>query len=118
MKRRYKVLSLESPFDSSKEWWEGCVKEENRINPIFNRNGYYFDREKQIAWLEINGEAWLYDTKKDFQFALDHNEGNNRIHNDVFQAIGVIMSYHLADRKLINLYLIEDYMRRKELLGY
>ena len=57
---KLKVFPLTFPFNNEKEFWEDCVKEKDRIEPIFNRNGYYLDRENDLAWIEINGEAWKY----------------------------------------------------------
>ena len=62
-------------------------------------------------WLEINGEAWIYGNKENFQFELDHSKGNNRISDEVFQAIGVLIKNKIADKRLWKIYCIEYEIR-------
>lgn len=112
MKRRYKVMSLTFPFSHEKEFWEECVKEQDKIIPVFNRNGYFFDRLTKIAWLEINGEAWKYGNWESFKFDLDINQGNNRIHPTVYVAIKTLMSQGLASKKQREIHYIEWMMRQ------
>jgi hypothetical protein len=104
---KIKVLPLSFPFNYRKEIWEDCVKEENRITPVFNRNGYYLDRISGKTWLEIDGEAWLYKTREGFEYSLKISEGNNRIHPDCMKAIKVLISHKIAPKSLREKYRIE-----------
>lgn len=109
---KIKVLPLPSCFNCSKEWWIDCLEETNKITPIFNRNGYYYDRLKKITWLEINGEAWKYGSVKSFQYDLKINIGNNRIHNELYQALKTLIGYRLATNKQREIFSIEHDMRQ------
>lgn len=68
-RQRTKVLPL--PLWAENEAWaeknnlptpslDGYRK--NEIEPVFNRNGLYFQSGKG-AWLELDGKAYAYDTK-------------------------------------------------------
>jgi hypothetical protein len=109
--RRFKVLPLRSPFNREKDFWEECVREEDRIAPVFNRDGYYWDRLRGLTWLEIGGEAWWYMSPTQFRFDLQHSDGNNRIHDRAFRAIKVLMEEGLADRRLREVFSVERVMR-------
>lgn len=111
LSNHYKMLPLDFPFDLSRRMWGDCVEERYKTEPVFNRNGYYLDRYFGVTWLEINGEAWLYGSREDFQYRLDHSDGNNRIHDDLYKAIGVVIKNRLSDKKLKKLYDIETQMR-------
>lgn len=116
MKRRYKVLPLPtwagvrlSPlFDRS---WQLCLEHCEVITPVFNRNGFYLDRKTGRAWIEREGKAWVYQDRKNFQFQLDNNPGNNRLENRVYEAIGVLVNEGIAGERLGNLYTVENFAR-------
>ena len=119
MSQPIKVLPLDSPFTCDKEYWEECVEEKNRIKPVFNRNGYYYNRYTKTSWLEINGEAWKYyvsqydknSMREHYQYALDISIGNNRMMPEVFNAIGILMKNRAASREQKHKYYIERDMR-------
>lgn len=106
-KNKVKVLSITFPFNYEKKFWIDCLKETDKIRPVFNRNGYYYDRISKKTWLEINGEAWLYSSKEHFLYDLCTNEGNNRISSEAFDAIGLLIEQGLADKKLKKIYYTE-----------
>lgn len=54
-----KVLSLYKKHYPIKEL-ENCYVE---IKPKFNRDGLYYNRYENIAWLECNGRAWLMEAR-------------------------------------------------------
>lgn len=65
---RYKVLRVRPPmFDDTKEF-DDCYL---RISPIFNRDGYYFDRKLDLTWIEYKGLAWNTSDKSYFLHTLD-----------------------------------------------
>src|SRR4051812_7547141 len=110
-KNYIKILPLSFPFTCDKAFWGNCVKEYNRIAPVFNRDGYYFDRSKNLCWIEVGGEAWKYSDRKNFEFLLNHSVGNNRIHPELYEAIGVVLSYGVNPRDLLKIYLTENMIR-------
>lgn len=57
---RYKILQLDFPFKSEKWMWDGLFADEDKLKPMFNRNGLYYDRITKLCWIEINGEAFKY----------------------------------------------------------
>lgn len=98
---KIKKLPLEFPFDRPKTgWisWGDCVKEEDRITPIFNKNGYYLDRETNITWLEINGEAWKYQTREAFEYRLRTSEFEE-LYDDVYKALQTLSKSSLLTKK-------------------
>lgn len=110
-KRRYKVMPMPYHFEYDRRTWHDLISEENRIEPVFNRNGFYLDRQTRLTWVEVNGEAWLYLSFDAFRFDLLHNDGNNRMNNHIFEAIKTLIDARLADKRLKELYKIEETMR-------
>lgn len=39
------------------------------FNPVFNRDGIYYNRRANVCWFETNGKAYLWN-KEDFLYAL------------------------------------------------
>lgn len=100
IKTRYKKLGLRFPFTLDKDFWEECVEESNRINPVFNSNGFYYDRLTQKVWLEINGEAWYYNNKAHFLYDLNlETAKQNRLHKDVINAIEILQKYRFVSKR-------------------
>lgn len=114
-RRRYKVLPLPG-WMRLRPGWE-FMREETmaryaEVPPVFRRPGWYFDRQTGEAWLEAYGLAWRdAGGRKWFQYNLDHNPGNNRMHPDVFAAVAVVMRAGLADHRLVALWRVEEQMR-------
>jgi hypothetical protein len=98
------MLALDSPFIYEKDYWAECVKESDRITPIFNKDGYFYDRYDKKAWIEVNGEAWRYGDKDGFLFKLAINDGNNLLSNDIMKAIKLLMREGMASKKQIELH--------------
>ena len=94
-RRRFKVLPLTFPFDAPKEWWKDCVETKDKIEPRFNRDGLYFDRQTRESWLEIDGEAWLYGAPEYFLHELAMSDGNNRMEECVFQALKTLRNHRV-----------------------
>jgi len=114
MKRRFKVLpsplgvAIKHPDNEfMQKIWRSCVEEEKRIEPRFNRNGFYLDRQTKETWVELNGQAFLYLGYEGFKSDLEYSEGNNRLHDDAFQAIKILIDYKLADQRQRKLFQIE-----------
>ena len=110
-KRRYKVMPMPYHFLYPRRTWHDLISEENRIEPVFNRNGFYLDRQTQQTWVEVNGEAWLYLSFDTFMFDLLHNDGNNRMDPHIFEAIKTLIDARLANKRRKELYKIEENMR-------
>lgn len=112
MASRYKVLPLPFPFTQEKDFWEECVREEDSMQPVFNRDGYYLDRYMRQPWLEIDGKAWLYGNRQGFEYDLAVSKGNNWLEQHVIDAIRVLIVNKLASQKLKKIYWIELDKRR------
>lgn len=77
-----------------------------KIEPTFNRNGYYYDRKTKLTWIEIDGEAFKYDTEMflyEFKLAnhkqLTQNERN---------AIKTLIKYGSCPQKLKEMYFTDS----------
>jgi hypothetical protein len=89
MKRRYKVLPLNFPFNQPYEVWKGCAGDE--IIPLFCRNGRYMDRKWKMVWIEVDGRAWRHPFGVEmFLFDVAHI-GANRLEDHVFQALDTLL---------------------------
>lgn len=102
-----KMLPLSFPFNKDVKLWQNCVKAEDKITPIMNRNGFFLNRKTGETWLEINYEAWKYQCKKGFLYILSLSPGNNRIHPDVFEAIKTLMNENIESKKQREMYSTE-----------
>ncbi len=99
LNRRYKVLPLPN---YGKQWRKNYLEKSEKITPVFNRNGFYLDRETKLTWVEIDGEAWIYLQENHFLYSISHNKSNNRMHPDAFDAMKVIVDLGYVDKKMLN----------------
>lgn len=58
-----KVLPLDFWMKRNKKSFLECVKSKNKINPVFNRHGYYYNRITKECWIECEFGCYLYDEK-------------------------------------------------------
>jgi len=90
-------------------------KEYIQIEPFFNKNGYYLDRETNKTWVEINGTGWLYSTPDYFKDQLETNCGSNRLSNEKFSMLSGLISSKIIDyrkhKDLYRMYLIQHAKR-------
>lgn len=117
MKRRYKVLSLPSWAKPRKDpmferSFLASISRYNPIDPVFNRNGYYYDRMAKRAWIERDGKAWVASASS-FEWDLKYNDGEPRLESRVYDAIKVLMEEGLADKQLRVLYCQESHARSR-----
>lgn len=111
MNRRYKMLPLDFPFNEHPKFWWTCLINNEKIEPVFNRNGYFLDRKTGRTWLEIDGQAWIYRDRIDFEYRLRTSRGNNRITEDIFVALALLIKVRLASPKQKQLYKTEEDIR-------
>lgn len=116
MKRRFKVLPLPAWAGASRHpiferSFLACVENSEVIAPVFNRDGFYLDRQTGRAWIERHGKAWAYQDRKNFQWELDNSPGNNRLHPRVYDAIKVLVDEGIAGPKLGHLFTVENFAR-------
>lgn len=109
MQRRYKVLPLPTVLDKTFKLYldinEDCTEAElkhivirqchyekvTQIPAVFNRNGYYLDRQSGCCWCEWKGVAWLTN-KEEFLYKL--NQADSRILNQAeVEAIRTLIAY-------------------------
>jgi hypothetical protein len=41
------------------------------IEPVFNRDGWYYNRHTKHCWFECRGKAFLYERANDFKYRVD-----------------------------------------------
>jgi hypothetical protein len=103
---RYKML----PAPRWLEWcaeYHGGIDDETKhlkeIEPVFNRQGWFYDRQTKLAWYESYGRAWLCDRNDDFLYCL-----KNAMHRPLLkkerQAIKTLMQNKLCPLALKQLY--------------
>lgn len=97
-RRRYKVLPLMTPFTYERSLWKSCVEDKSKIEPIFNRDGMYMDRKLRKYWIEVNGEAWLYNDFEWWQFELNVL-GTPYLHPDTIKALTTLKKDRLLTKK-------------------
>lgn len=101
VKNRYKKLTLDFPFNNTKECWENCIKNCTKVPSVFNSNGFYFDRLNNLTWLEVNGETWLYSDRKWFNYNLEmqEREGYKVLSEDIFSKLDSLIKSGLISYK-------------------
>lgn len=111
---RYKVLSLPLVFtlnnDEWEEWGVSAMYKGIPINPIFNRHGWYYDRETRSSWIECNHGCWRESSPEMFLYTLE-NENHVMLPNKVVQAIKVLINYGMCPKELISSLRKEDEIR-------
>lgn len=117
MKRPYKVLSLPSWAKPRKDpmlerSFLVSIRCYNPIDPIFNRNGYYYDRMAKRAWIERNGKAWVT-SASGFEWDLKYSDNEPRLEPRVYDAIEVLIEAKLTDSRLWVLYYLERQARNR-----
>ena len=85
-------------------WYDEFKEEFNnsdlKTQPIFNRDGWYYDRMTKLSWIEFNGKAKLDDNPSYFIYTLKH-ESHKRLSSKERDAIKVLMSYNRCPKELI-----------------
>ncbi len=66
---RVKVLPLEFWMDSSSRFKDELKRFES-ITPVFNRNGYYYNRVLDVCWFETDDKAFVYEVDT-FKYTLE-----------------------------------------------
>lgn len=118
MRNRYKVL----PQKCGTYWHDepvfrifsksDVVMDLVRIDPIFNRDGYYYDRYTKEAFFEFKGEAYLMKKYHEYDYFLDDlafaEAKNKRLDKKISRAIAVLIAAGFASKKQIKLYELEQ----------
>lgn len=100
---RYKVLSLPSIFRENV--FELIIKDQyidslKKIEPVFNRNGLYFDRLKNICWVECDHGCWVIGNSRDFNNELNYQTVDQLIlHSDVIDAFKKLESHNTLSKE-------------------
>lgn len=139
LKNRFKVLSVSKTYD---RFWHPCfqkmktLKEKQdyaiqlmigpnhqEIQPVFYREGRYFDRLNKMVWIEKFGRAFEpfnpYDSveknkKKNIEY-FNHDlefRGNNRIRDDHYHALLELSNYQKLPKELDKIVYIESLHRQ------
>lgn len=134
MKHRYKVLPLDEagPCNDLRRIFDYNTVEEfldsyhgeaayDRFEPVFFREGSYYDRIEKRAWYEINyADEWaaVAVNREYFLFILDLlSAETRRLNRECLQAIRTLEIYGFGSPRLRKLYQDEDYIRVKEEAG-
>ena len=73
------------------------------ITPIFQQNGWYFDRFTKSCWCEWNGKAYTKQgINQEFLHELDQ-QNVKHLHPDVVQAIRTLISHRMCPKPLLEL---------------
>jgi hypothetical protein len=81
-----------------------------QIEPVFNKDGFYFDRKKSFVWYEWRGTAWTNNKLKD-RFKFEFDAANHvPMSNETFNAIKIVLRYN-RNKELLDLYVKEDFRR-------
>jgi hypothetical protein len=109
---RYKVLPL--PTEFTDEFAEFCYTDPwnrpNKIEPVFNRPGMYFDRKENICWVETTHGCWVLGGRDEFEQELDYQANDEYIlHQDVIEAFKVLESHNVLTRSQRELWWRHNY---------
>jgi len=118
---RYKRLNLDFPYKYLKEsdWWYELVEEQHhfeklvRIEPIFGRDGWYYDRQTDTSWVETCRGCWQDKSPKMFKYYLS-NYMHKRIPDKAVEAIKVLINYNICPKSLMKLMWKEQDVRKLE----
>jgi hypothetical protein len=120
-KNRYKVLTptlgmywVEKPPIQSMTR-EYVILNRKRIDPIFSRNGHYYDRKLKFSWFEFSGEAYILDDYSKYKSNQFHwffddirlaERANKRLDKDAIEPIRKLIKLGLASKEQIDM--LED----------
>lgn len=73
---------------------------DTKIDPIFNRDGWYYDRYKKISWIEDNGIAYTSSTLGR-QFLHELETLNTKVLSDTeMKAIETLIIYGSSNKEI------------------
>lgn len=110
MRGRFKVLKVPSFFGGSKEEFDfltdGMGLKETDY--IFNRNGWYFDRQNKNSWVETDFGAWSYSS--DEFIAKLKILNHRRLSPNVRKAIETLMLNKMCPKYLRDLHYWDEHI--------
>lgn len=98
-KNKVKVMDLDTMFYSGEKTQKEYVEFFEEIVPVFNRDGFYYDRFLKLSWYEFNGQAWI-NSGAGFPYQLERT-GNNRMHPKVFDGLSGLRNWNILTKKQI-----------------
>jgi len=100
-----KVLPLKkSDIKIFRLFGAGEFTNRKEISPVFNRDGYYYDRITKTAWVEILGRAFEYSP---VQFMYELSMLSHKPLRDIeFQALKTLVINKKASKEMRDLYFI------------
>ncbi len=115
--KRDKILRLELEFymtmyyDHVKtgeiEFWKDefhCVSDKKDIEPIFNKNGWYYNRTTGQCWIECDGKAKEWEPKE-FKSELNNIQYGEKYNEKLLKSLyDLLFICKYRDQKLLNLY--------------
>lgn len=109
--RHLKCLELQSWMEW--EWLEqddGLMKRLQKIEPIMNRNGYYYDRLKKKCWFESEGLAFEVHTSN-FKYTFE-NLDHKPMTSSVYSAYCTLRKDGVLGKKELYLLTVEERIRQ------
>ena len=107
---RYKAIPLPFYFAiENQEFFDGVTEtlldSWEKIPPVFNRNGMYLDRKKDVCWIETEFGCWKAPFSKQFREELQYISSEEDILPDkVVEAIKVLRHYNMLPKNLRELW--------------
>lgn len=72
----------------------------NPIEPVFNRDGFYYDRLDKRCWIEYKDKAYQYGDPEDFLYSIRVVYLNKLMSKECMKSIKLLISEGLAPREL------------------
>lgn len=96
------------------EYWQShpelfCGEDLKSIEPVFNRDGYYYDTKTKKCWFEVDGDAFEYD-KSSFIFELKV-QNHRYLTSNERNAINTLIKSKLASNKLKDILYMDDLLQ-------
>jgi hypothetical protein len=113
--KKIKVLPLDHPFKydflDEIQWYEpDFFKRHKKIAPIFNRNGFYYDRVSKQCWMEIDGIAFEYPAG-DFIYRLKMLN-HRKLSDTEFKSLKLLIRNRvITDKKIVRMFWDEIHER-------
>lgn len=113
MKNVIKCLPLDfwMEFKVLKNWDNFRTVKGKEITPVFNRNGWYYNRLNKSCWFEVNGYAFKTSIN-DFKFQLDLLN-HNYMSDTIYFAYCVLRKENLLSKKQKQELITEEFLRQR-----
>lgn len=102
-RNRYKILPLPSPYkwDLSEEYIDDILNTGDiKIEPVFGRDGWYYDRLNDTSWIE--SKYGCFENRNSGMFKYEMTRlSHNILPTKVLAAIKVLKHYNMCPKNLL-----------------